>query len=56
MNLLLVHPTNYDDAPNKIITRILEVIRKKNSQYDNMPTYPIEWIKMGTIVSINALL
>lgn len=57
IKLLSVDPANYEDAPTEGIRRILEeVTGKKIPRSDKIPTYPIEWIRMGTTVATNALL
>lgn len=57
IKLLSVDPANYEDAPTEGIRRILEeVTGQKIPRSEKIPTYPIEWIRMGTTVATNALL
>nr|ATG71135.1 oxoprolinase 1 [Juniperus procera] len=57
VKILSVDPSNYDDAPAEGIRRILEeVTGEKIPRSAKIPTYPIEWIRMGTTVATNALL
>ena len=57
MKLLSVDPSNYDDAPIKVIRRILEEFSgERIPRSAKIPTSKIEWIRMGTTVATNALL
>ena len=57
MKLLSVDPSNYDDAPIKVIRRILEEFSgERIPRSAKIPTGKIEWIRMGTTVATNALL
>ncbi|KAM9978310.1 hypothetical protein ACTFIY_012063 [Dictyostelium cf. discoideum] len=54
--LLSVDPENYSDAPREGIRRILERIQGKSISKENVDTYAIKSIRMGTTVGTNALL
>ncbi|BAF71819.1 oxoprolinase family protein [Sulfurovum sp. NBC37-1] len=54
--LLSVDPANYDDAPREGIRRLLGRISSDAVSLESVPEESIEWIRMGTTVTTNALL